>query len=49
MGRLDEIQTAQKPLKNWKKLKYIYMTILGIAESFKTMNRPGPTRPELAL
>ena len=24
------------------------MTILGLAESFKMMNRHGPTRPELA-
>ena len=29
--------------KNRKKLKYIFMTILGLAESFKMMNRPGPT------
>ena len=26
-----------------KKLKYIFMTILGIAELFETINRPGPT------
>ena len=24
-------------------MKYIFMTILGLAESFKTMNRPDPT------
>ena len=24
-------------------IKYIFMTILGQTESFKTMNRPGPT------
>ena len=43
MGRLDDIQAALKPLKKSKKLKYIFMTILGQAESFKTMNRPSPT------
>ena len=36
MGRLDDIQAALKPLKKSKKLKYIFMTILGLAESFKT-------------
>jgi len=33
---LDDIQTALKLLK-------LFMTILGVAESFKTMNRPDPT------
>ena len=37
MDHLDEIQTALKPLK---KLKYVLMTILGLAESFKIMNQP---------
>jgi len=45
MGRLDDIQTALKPLENLKKFKYIFMTILGLAESFKTMNRPCQARP----
>jgi len=27
----------------WKQLKYSFMTILGPAESFKTMSRPNPT------
>ena len=35
--------------KNRKKLKYIFMSILDSAESFKTMNRPDPTWPELSL
>ena len=44
MSRLVNIQAALKPFeKNRKKLKYIFMPILGLAESFKTMNRPGPT------
>ena len=30
--------------KNCKKLKWIFMTISGLAESFKTMNWPDPTR-----
>ena len=42
MGRLHKIETALKPLKKSKKLKYIFMTILGLAESFKTMNVPVP-------
>ena len=41
IGRLDDIQTALKHSKTiGKKLKYIFMTILELAESFKTMNRP---------
>ena len=37
MGRLDDIQTALNSLKKIrKKLKYIFMTILGLAELFKT-------------
>ena len=40
--RLDDIHTALKPLKKIEKFKYIFMIILGLAESFKTMNRPDP-------
>ena len=37
MGRLIDIQTAPKPfLKIGIKLKYIFMIISGLAESFKT-------------
>ena len=43
MGCLVNIQTDLKPLKKEKKLEYIIMTILGPAESIKTMNWPGPT------
>ena len=39
---LVDIQTVVIPLKKAEKLKYIFMTILGLAESFKTMNRPDP-------
>ena len=44
MGRLDDIQTALKTCekKNQKKLKYIFMTILGLVESYKTINRQDP-------
>ena len=45
MGHLDDIQTALKPLKQIeKKCIYIFITILGLTESFKTMNRPNPAR-----
>ena len=43
MGYLVDIQTAPKPLKNREKLKYIFITILGLAESLKIMNLPGTT------
>ena len=43
MGRLYDFQTALKPLE---KLKYIFMTILGLAELFKMMNQPDPARPD---
>ena len=36
----DDDQTTLKPLK---KMEYIFMTILGLTESFKMMNRPDPT------
>ena len=36
------IQTDLKPLKKL----IILMTHLGLAETFKTMNRPNPTRPD---
>ena len=40
MGCLDEIQTAVKLLKKSEKLKYIFMIILELSGSFKSMNRP---------
>ena len=42
MGYLYAIQTALKPLKKRKKLEYIFLTILKLAE-LETMNRHGPT------
>ena len=33
MDHLDDVQTARKPLKKRKKLKYIFMTFLGLAKS----------------
>ena len=42
MGRLDDMQTAVKPFE--KKLKYICMIILGLAESLKARNRSDRTR-----
>ena len=36
MGRPDDIETVQKPFKKSEK---IIMTILGLADSFKTMDR----------
>ena len=47
MGHYVYIQTALKPFKKIEqKFKYILMTILGLAESFKMMSRPDPTRPD---
>ena len=43
VASLEDIQTALKPLK---KLKYNFMTTLGLDESFKTMKRPDPTRAD---
>ena len=40
VGHLDDIQTALEPLQ---KIKINFMNILRLAESFKTMNWPGPT------
>ena len=40
---LNEIQTALKPLGQIEKKKLIFMIILGLAESFKTMNQPSTT------
>ena len=40
MGRLIDIQTVKKPLK---KMKQICMTILGLGESFRSMNQPDQT------
>ena len=39
MGRLDVIQTALKPLEKYGRIEYIFMIILGLAESYETMNR----------
>ena len=37
MSRLEDIQTALKPLKQiGEKLKYIFIIILGLAESFNS-------------
>ena len=33
MGHLGDIQTALKPLKKGKKLKYIFITVLGLVET----------------
>ena len=33
MSQLDDIQTTLKPLKNREKLKYIFISIAGLAES----------------
>ena len=50
MGCLDDILTALKSLKKDKnKLKYIFMTIFGLAELFKTMNLPDMARPYRSL
>ena len=47
MGRLDNIQTVQKPSKILKKCKYILITILGLAaELFKAMNHFNPARSD---
>ena len=43
MDRFDDIQTDLKSLKNRKKLKYIVIDHLTLAESFKTMNQLSPT------
>ena len=50
MGRIDHIQTAVKPFKKIEKIILHFRTILGLAESFETMNwpdlaGPGPVRP----
>ena len=42
-GSPSRIQTALKPLE---KIKNVGKTILGVAESFKTMNRPGLNLPD---
>ena len=49
MGRLDNIQTALRPLKKLESIRYIFTTILGLAESFKTMDRPGLIQPDLTI
>ena len=42
MGQLDDTQTAVEPLKNRKILEYVFITILGLAESIKMMDWPDP-------
>ena len=45
MDRFVDIQTALRPFRKiGKKLKLIFMTIIGLAESFKTMNWISPAR-----
>ena len=44
MDRLDDIQTALKLFKKWEKFEIHFMTILELAELFKTINWPDPTR-----
>ena len=39
-----QIPESKTSKKFGKKLIYIFMTILGLVESFKMMNRPDPTR-----
>ena len=40
----DDIQKAVKPFKKYReKLKYIFMIILGLAESFKQLASPTVT------
>ena len=47
MGPLNDIQTALKPLKkNLIQFLYIFMTFLGLAETFTTMNRLDPAWPD---
>ena len=47
MGHLVDIQTTLIPFKKSEKLKYICMTILGLAESFQAnyVTRPDTARP----
>ena len=43
MGRLDDMQTVLKVLRKSEKIEEKKcVTILGLAESFKTMNWPDP-------
>ena len=42
---MDDIQTALKRKKKMEKFKYIHIDISRLVKSFKTMNRPYPTRP----
>ena len=47
MGRLDEIQTTLKPFeKIGENRNTIIMIILELAEAFKTMIQPDPSRPD---
>ena len=46
MGSVDDIQTVLKPFEN---KEYIFITILELAESFKTMNWPARPDPTVTL
>ena len=45
-GCLDDIQTALKPLRISEKIEIHFYDHFGLAESFKTINRPSPTWPD---
>ena len=45
MGRIDDIHTALRLQKNRKKLKYIFIAILRIAESLKIIKWHNPAQP----
>ena len=49
MDRLDDIQTALKLFKKWEKFEIHFMTILELAELFKTMNSSNQTGPTITL
>ena len=49
MSNLVNVQTALKPLKKSKKIEIIFFTLLGLAESFNTMNRTDPFRTGLTV
>ena len=44
MGHLDDNQTVLKPLKQTEKIEINVYDHLWLAELFKMINRPGPTR-----
>ena len=45
MGHLVDIQTGLKPLKTSEKIEIDFYDRVRLAESFKRMNHPVPTRP----